>query len=586
MHWNNFSLRKKLVFSFGGGLLLMVVFALVALGLIRSITDEADLALAKHEFALTLTLREVDHLRWAEVVGDFVANHDPSRVALNVQTDGTKCVFGVWFYGDGRAELEKLVPAARTYFDALEAPHLAMHKSALHVEELVKQGDESAALAAYEQETRIMSEQVAELLSQIRNVVAAEANQDAASYRSLADAAPQCMAFLLLVAVVGSLGAGYVIYRSLARPVHGLAAKAKAVAEGNLDIELNLERRDEVGQLAQALNSMVASLKAKLLESETKSAEAKANAAAAQSALAESEAKERRISVMLDTMADISTRADDIARRLAELSGSLADRVEDVARGSEEQYDHVASNAAAVSELASTAESIAGNARDTAGGAERTKEQAAGGVDVVRRCGEAITRVAELAGQHFQDIQELGRMADSITGIMSVISDIADQTNLLALNAAIEAARAGEAGKGFAVVADEVRKLADKTMKATEDVGRKISSIQESIHTSVMFMEQAKDATMSANDLALESGATLRQILDLAEANTDNVHGIATAAQQQTATVEDMARSMQAVRDIASHTNEGMREAAGLVRSVAERAEDLQGLIEQLRHQD
>ena len=443
MHWNNFSLRKKLVFSFGGGLLLMVVFALVALGLIRSITDEADLALAKHEFALTLTLREVDHLRWAEVVGDFVANHDPSRVALNVQTDGTKCVFGVWFYGDGRAELEKLVPAARTYFDALEAPHLAMHKSALHVEELVKQGDESAALAAYEQETRIMSEQVAELLSQIRNVVAAEANQDAASYRSLADAAPQCMAFLLLVAVVGSLGAGYVIYRSLARPVHGLAAKAKAVAEGNLDIELNLERRDEVGQLAQALNSMVASLKAKLLESETKSAEAKANAAAAQSALAESEAKERRISVMLDTMADISTRADDIARRLAELSGSLADRVEDVARGSEEQYDHVASNAAAVSELASTAESIAGNARDTAGGAERTKEQAAGGVDVVRRCGEAITRVAELAGQHFQDIQELGRMADSITGIMSVISDIADQTNLLALNAAIEAARAG-----------------------------------------------------------------------------------------------------------------------------------------------
>ena len=91
---------------------------------------------------------------------------------------------------------------------------------------------------------------------------------------------------------------------------------------------------------------------------------------------------------------------------------------------------------------------------------------------------------------------------------------------------------------------------------------------------------------MSANDLALESGATLRPILDLAEANTDNVHGIATAAQQQTATVEDMARSMQAVRDIASHTNEGMREAAGLVRSVAEMAEDLQGLIEQLRHQD
>ena len=95
MHWNNFSLRKKLVFSFGGGLLLMVVFALVALGLIRSITDEADLALAKHEFALTPTLREVDHLRWAEVVGDFVANHDPSRArALQRGTIQEKEQFG------------------------------------------------------------------------------------------------------------------------------------------------------------------------------------------------------------------------------------------------------------------------------------------------------------------------------------------------------------------------------------------------------------------------------------------------------------------------------------------------------------
>ena len=447
----------------------------------------------------------------------------------------------------------------------------------------MQKGDESAALAAYEQETRIMSEQVAELLSQIRNVVAAEANQDAASYRSLADAAPQCMAFLLLVAVVGSLGAGYVIYRSLARPVHGLAAKAKAVAEGNLDIELNLERRDEVGQLAQALNSMVASLKAKLLESETKSAEAKANAAAAQSALAESEAKERRISVMLDTMADISTRADDIARRLAELSGSLADRVEDVARGSEEQYDHVASNAAAVSELASTAESIAGNARDTAGGAERTKEQAAGGVDVVRRCGEAITRVAELAGQHFQDIQELGRMADSITGIMSVISDIADQTNLLALNAAIEAARAGEAGRGFAVVADEVRNLAEKTMSSTSDVGNAIKAIQDSAAKSMAQVDDAVSRIEQATDLATRSGDALKEIVNMVDNTADQVRSIATASEQQSATSEEITRSVGQVNTIATETARAMEEAARAVSELAGQAQVLSGLIDEMK---
>ena len=166
---------------------------------------------------------------------------------------------------------------------------------------------------------------------------------------------------------------------------------------------------------------------------------------------------------------------------------------------------------------------------------------------------------------------------------MNVISDIADQTNLLALNAAIEAARAGEAGRGFAVVADEVRKLAEKTMASTQDVGNAIKSIQESTAKSMTGVDQAVERIGEANELASRSGQALEEIVATVEATGDQVNAIATASEEQSAASEEINQSIVQVNDMSRQTAEAMAEAAKAVSGLAAQAQGLTALIQELK---
>ena len=174
-------------------------------------------------------------------------------------------------------------------------------------------------------------------------------------------------------------------------------------------------------------------------------------------------------------------------------------------------------------------------------------------------------------------------MPKDITRIMNVISDIADQTNLLALNAAIEAARAGEAGRGFAVVADEVRKLAEKTMASTNDVGNAIKAIQESTAKSMTGVDQAVERIGEANELASRSGAALEEIVATVEATGDQVNAIATASEEQSAASEEINQSIVQVNDMSRQTAEAMGEAAKAVSELAAQAQGLTALIQELK---
>ena len=248
-------------------------------------------------------------------------------------------------------------------------------------------------------------------------------------------------------------------------------------------------------------------------------------------------------------------------------------------RGTEVQKSRLSEAASAMEQMNATVLDVARNASGAAESAGKAQAKAQNGADIVIESVKAIEQVSRATGQLRQNMNELGDQARSIGAVMNVISDIADQTNLLALNAAIEAARAGEAGRGFAVVADEVRKLAEKTMGATQEVGGKIKAIQDSVERSVRDMEEAATAVSRSNDLAGASGQALGEIVSLTDLNTRNVQSIAAAAEEQSSASEHINGSLADVNSVAHETQEGMTETVDIVQSLAAMADQLRELI-------
>ena len=285
------------------------------------------------------------------------------------------------------------------------------------------------------------------------------------------------------------------------------------------------------------------------------------------------------------TIIEVANQATDISVRMAASSEKLASQVDQVSHGSEMQRDRVNGTAAAMEEMNATVLEVARNAGQASTQAEETRSKAKSGSDLVDQVTAAINRVYAVATEMQSAMQDLGKQAETIGGVMNVISDIADQTNLLALNAAIEAARAGEAGRGFAVVADEVRKLAEKTMSATTEVGSNIQGIQQATAANMRRVEDAAKGVSQATELAGTSGEALHEILDLANTNSSLIASIATAAEEQSATSEEINRAIEDINNIAAETANGMVQAASAVVEVSTMAQELRALLQRLQTQ-
>ncbi len=279
---------------------------------------------------------------------------------------------------------------------------------------------------------------------------------------------------------------------------------------------------------------------------------------------------------------DVAHQAQAISDRVATAAEQLAAQVEQVSRGAEVQRTRMESTVSAMTEMNSTVIEVARNAGQASEQSENTRKKAEDGAQLVNKVVNAINTVNTVAVNLQGNMQELGKQAESIGGVMNVISDIADQTNLLALNAAIEAARAGEAGRGFAVVADEVRKLAEKTMPATKEVGDKIGAIQNSAQVNILEVDKAAESVREATGLADSSGAALREIVALASASSGVVTSIATAAEEQSATSEEINHSLDEVNRIVGETADGMVQASSAVQDLSSTAHQLNKVMEGL----
>jgi methyl-accepting chemotaxis protein len=296
--------------------------------------------------------------------------------------------------------------------------------------------------------------------------------------------------------------------------------------------------------------------------------------------IVESEAEARH---QTELIVETAGQAEDIAHQLDAASTTLADQVNEASQGSDIQRDRAAETATAMEQMNATVLEVARNASDASVNADHMRELAENGNALVRQLIEAIEGVGQRSEGLKESMAGLDRKTEDIGAIMQVIDDIADQTNLLALNAAIEAARAGEAGRGFAVVADEVRKLAEKTMVATKEVDGAVQSIRTGTRENVAATETAVQAVNESTELASKAGEALEHILESVTMAADQVRSIATAAEEQSATSEQVTRATDEINTISSETAQAMNQARTALNELSDLAASLKELIQRMQ---
>ncbi len=281
-------------------------------------------------------------------------------------------------------------------------------------------------------------------------------------------------------------------------------------------------------------------------------------------------------STMTSKVGDSAARLKMSILNLSSSSEELSTTAESLGKGAEQQTHQAKEVAAATTQMSQTISEVAQNAVQAADAAKKSSENATAGKDLVTKTVERLTSISETVGEASQTIEELGRSSGQIGEIVNLIHTIADQTNLLALNAAIEAARAGEQGRGFAVVADEVRKLADRTTNATKDIEQKISTIQAEAEKSLVAVKKGNTEVEKGVGLAKSASEALETIVTASTQVLDMVQRIAVATEEQSATAEEITRNMGTISEVTDRSSESTNQIQQAARTLAQLAVEIQ----------
>jgi len=382
-------------------------------------------------------------------------------------------------------------------------------------------------------------------------------------------------AILTFIAMI--IGIYYI--RSIITPLKETAQFATDVSQGNFDKKLNIERKDEIGVLANALRSMVVSLRQKIFQAEEYGKQAQEQMHTSEKARNESEFQQVRIAEMLQATQLSAKEAANISLALNKASQQLGEENKAIIDGTKEQYTRMKETSQSINAMIQTFHSIMNVTEEAANKEDQARGIAQDGEVKVQAVITANAHVTKTVNTMRSAMEELHKQTIGINHIIETITDIADQTNLLALNAAIEAARAGEAGRGFAVVADEVRKLAEKTMLATKDVSIAIGKIQSSSAENGKNMDQTYEAVHNATELAGESGKSLHSIVALSEENANQVRAIAESISNLTEHGATISEALEVVESITNKTVKGMDSSAIITEDIIGQSAKLDDLI-------
>lgn len=295
--------------------------------------------------------------------------------------------------------------------------------------------------------------------------------------------------------------------------------------------------------------------------------------------MTENRRQEALIQANNEKLAKAAQQSEEIIQQLGQTAHKLDQEIKLVTEGAHAQQKRTADASAVMLQMNSALEEVSANADSASNQAALASERVKEGANVLEESVNTIQNAHDLADALRKDMGDLGKKAEDIGQVLNVIADIADQTNLLALNAAIEAARAGEAGRGFAVVADEVRKLAEKTMVATKEIEAAIKGMQESARCNVRNTEVASDAIRQGTEMVERSGSILQDAVRFVETTANAVHVIVSATGGQAQAISHATKSTEEIHQIAVGVFESMQQSAQVVHEVGEITENLHKVI-------
>jgi len=525
-----FALMTLLMVALGG-------FALLQMQRMHSYSDEVDknwlpAILASNDIGLAtsrvraLTLRLLTQESTADI-NDTLARMQEGKAALDA--------------ADGRYEAlisSEQERAAYGQFVAARDRYMAQQEV---VTDLVKSGRRQAAEDAVSSKLNGYADDMVAKLAELTRLNQQGASAAAGKTSDVYGDSVKMVLALAIASVIATIVLALMLTRSIVGPISQALQVARTIASGDLSQRVQAEGNDEPAELLKALAAMRDSLS--------------------------------------DTIEGISNASSQLASASEELNAVT----EDSARGLRQQNNELEQAATAVNEMTAAVEEVARNAASTSDASRETDEHSRNGQDQVRQTVSSINALTNDLTETADNVESLAAEVNSITQMLDVIRAVAEQTNLLALNAAIEAARAGEQGRGFAVVADEVRALAHRTQQSTTEIEQMIGSVQKGASSAVQAMQGSTGLAATTLRLAQAAGEALEGVTRAVSSINERNLVIASASEEQVQVAREVDRNLVNIRDLSTQSAAGAEQTNSASQELSKLAVQLRDLVARFR---